>query len=193
MVLETVSSLGSALRTFSYSAMAFCSLPCWTNFSAALRAFCLLKPKPNAICLLTPAPVHLPPEKHLPWEARPTGWPSDRPCLPIIRGMVLRTRVIVRRVTKNRMVTKGYRKGVYDRVMSGTTADKGDYAPVNGGRGAGRSENETRVQRDGSLIQSLNRHRCPTNIDSGIRPRNTWKCASSLQSSVLSMRNATKI
>src|SRR6476661_10125873 len=60
MVLETVSSLGSALRTFSYSAMAFCSLPCWTNFSAALRAFCLLKPKPNAICLLTPGTVRLP-------------------------------------------------------------------------------------------------------------------------------------
>src|SRR4249919_849025 len=59
MVLETVSSLGSALRTFSYSAMAFCSLPCWTNFSAALRAFCLLKPNPNAIRLLTPAPVRL--------------------------------------------------------------------------------------------------------------------------------------
>src|ERR1039458_6056560 len=49
MVLLTVRSLGSFLRTFSYSAMAFCSLPCWTNFSAALRAFCLLKPKPNAI------------------------------------------------------------------------------------------------------------------------------------------------
>src|ERR1700722_9299560 len=29
--------------------MAFCSLPCWTYFSAALRAFCLLNPKPNAI------------------------------------------------------------------------------------------------------------------------------------------------
>src|SRR5437588_1677317 len=29
--------------------MAFCSFPCWTNFSAALRTFCLLKPKPNAI------------------------------------------------------------------------------------------------------------------------------------------------
>ena len=30
--------------------------------------------------------------------------------------MVFRTRVIVRRGTQNRMVTKGYRKGVYDRV-----------------------------------------------------------------------------
>ena len=64
----------------------------------------------------------LPPaRKRLPWEGLPTGWPSDRPCLPIIPGMVFRTRVIVRRVTKNRMVTKGYRKGVYDRVTSGTS------------------------------------------------------------------------
>src|SRR5260370_41481011 len=49
MVLLTVRSLASCFRTLSYSAMAFCSLPCWTNFSAALRTFCLLKPKPNAI------------------------------------------------------------------------------------------------------------------------------------------------
>jgi hypothetical protein len=28
--------------------------------------------------------------------------------------------VIVRRVTQNRMVTKGYRKGVYDRITEGT-------------------------------------------------------------------------
>jgi hypothetical protein len=34
--------------------------------------------------------------------------------------MVFRTRVIVRLGTQNRMVTKGYRKGVYDRVTSGT-------------------------------------------------------------------------
>src|SRR6266852_7154599 len=73
MVLETVSSLGSALRTFSYSAMAFCSLPCWTNFSAALRAFCLLKPKPNAIRLLTPAPGLPPVRKHLPWRRSTDG------------------------------------------------------------------------------------------------------------------------
>src|SRR5208337_5262758 len=55
MVLLTVRSLLSCFRTLSYSAMAFCSLPCWTNFSAALRAFCLLKPKPNAIGVRTPA------------------------------------------------------------------------------------------------------------------------------------------
>src|SRR3981081_2310754 len=52
----TVRSLASALRTFSYSAMALGSLPCWTYFSAALRTFCLLNPKPNAISVRTPAP-----------------------------------------------------------------------------------------------------------------------------------------
>src|ERR1700723_42311 len=51
IVFATVRSLSSCLRIFSYSAMAFCSLPCCTNFSAALRTFCLLKPKPNAIGL----------------------------------------------------------------------------------------------------------------------------------------------
>src|SRR5579863_1892770 len=57
MVLVTVRSLGSALMTFSYSTMAFCILPCWTYFSAALSTFCLLNPKPNAIRLRTPALV----------------------------------------------------------------------------------------------------------------------------------------
>src|ERR1019366_4461703 len=67
MVLLTVRSLGSFLRTFSYSAMAFCSLPCWTNFSAALRAFCLLKPKPNAIKCADSSlfPVERPPTTQL--------------------------------------------------------------------------------------------------------------------------------
>jgi hypothetical protein len=37
--------------------------------------------------------------------------------------MVFRTRVIVRLGTQNRMVTKGYRKGVYDRVTTGTAAN----------------------------------------------------------------------
>jgi hypothetical protein len=32
----------------------------------------------------------------------------------------LTSTVIVRRVTQNRMVTKGYRKGVYDRITEGT-------------------------------------------------------------------------
>src|SRR5215469_9278160 len=35
--------------TFSYSVMAFCSLPCWTNFSAELSTFVLLNPNPSAI------------------------------------------------------------------------------------------------------------------------------------------------
>src|SRR5712692_2227528 len=48
---------------FSYSAIAFWSLPCWTNFSAVPRSFCLLKPKPNAIEVRTPAliPAERPP------------------------------------------------------------------------------------------------------------------------------------
>src|ERR1051325_11498241 len=53
-VFKTVRSLGSALMIFSYSEMAFCSLPCWTNFSAELSTFCLLNPKPNAIEVRTP-------------------------------------------------------------------------------------------------------------------------------------------
>src|SRR5580704_8657905 len=40
--------------------------------------------------------------------------------------MVFRTRVIVRLGTQNRMVTKGYRKGVYDRVTAGTHARPSD-------------------------------------------------------------------
>src|SRR6202022_898233 len=137
MVLETVSSLGSALRTFSYSAMAFCSLPCWTNFSAELSAFCLLKPKPNAIGLRTPAPVHLPPENIFLTEGPPTDSPSDRSCLPINRGMVFRTRPIVRRGTENRMVTKGYRKGVYERVTQGTSLAQAEKGSVGAGRAGG--------------------------------------------------------
>src|SRR5258708_3750874 len=35
--------------------MAFCSLPCWTYFSALARTFCLLKPN-NAIRVRTPEP-----------------------------------------------------------------------------------------------------------------------------------------
>src|SRR5256885_1297767 len=49
MVFRTVRSLGSSLTTFSYSLMAFCSLPCCTAFSADARTFCLLNPKPSAI------------------------------------------------------------------------------------------------------------------------------------------------
>src|SRR6185312_7870624 len=49
MVLRTVRSFGSCFETFSYSAIAFCSLPCCTYFSAALRTFALLNVKPRAI------------------------------------------------------------------------------------------------------------------------------------------------
>ena len=35
-----------------------------------------------------------------------------------LSGVVFRTRVIVRLGTQNRMVTKGYRKGVYNRVIA---------------------------------------------------------------------------
>src|SRR5690348_10741568 len=107
--------------------MAFCSLPCWTYFSALARTFCLLKPN-NAI------------ERELsrpglsnndfdtgkkPW-CKPHGafggtCPGTMPGgHPQHRQMVHRTRPIVRLEVMNRMVTKGYRKGVYRRVTSGT-------------------------------------------------------------------------
>src|SRR5271157_2218403 len=119
MVLLTVRSLASCFRTLSYSAMAFCSLPCWTNFSAALRTFSLLKPKPNAIrCAdssLFPAerprfPPALPngsePRREIPGETPQTAQPGSR------------SKVIVRPGTRSPMVTddyRGYRKGVYVR------------------------------------------------------------------------------
>jgi len=37
-----------------------------------------------------------------------------------VPDMIFRTKAIVRLGRPNRMVTKGYRKGVYDRVTSGT-------------------------------------------------------------------------
>src|ERR1700756_430230 len=97
--------------------MAFCSLPCWTYFSAALRTFCLLKPKPNAIKVRTPA---FPRRRsaHESWERRRSGLNGPPRRLP--GGIVGPTRAIVRLVTENRMVTKGYQKGVYDRVTEGT-------------------------------------------------------------------------
>src|SRR5215813_180338 len=51
MVFRTVRSFGSCLMILSYSAIAACSLPCWTYFSAALRTFALLNPNPSAIVL----------------------------------------------------------------------------------------------------------------------------------------------
>src|ERR1019366_5416980 len=89
MVLLTVRSLGSFLRTLSYSAMAFCSLPCWTNFSAALRAFCLLKPKPNAIKC-----------------ADSRLFPVERPRFPLVMPNGFEPR---------RAIPGAYRKGVYVR------------------------------------------------------------------------------
>ena len=47
MVFRTVRSLGSALMIFSYSVIAFCSLPCCTERSAFANTLFLLKPKPN--------------------------------------------------------------------------------------------------------------------------------------------------
>src|SRR5262249_14376229 len=38
--------------------------------------------------------------------------------------VVFRTRLIVRRGKQNRMVTKGYQKGVYDRVTSGDASGR---------------------------------------------------------------------
>src|SRR6266404_6173349 len=70
MVLSTVRSLGSSLMTFSYSAMAFCSLPCWTNFSAELSTFVLLKPNPSAIKLVNRGLV-------LPFRKNAAGHPSS--------------------------------------------------------------------------------------------------------------------
>src|SRR5579859_2150636 len=107
--------------------MAFCSLPCWTYFSALARTFCLLKPN-NAI------------ERELSrtWSYQQLTHPlrrlSAKPAArlgncsrvqraaghPEYRQMVHRTRPIVRLEVMNRMVTKGYRKGVYRRVTSGT-------------------------------------------------------------------------
>src|SRR4029077_2933909 len=118
MVFRTVKSRGSALRIFSYSAMAFCSLPCWTYFSAALRTFCLLKPKPNAIRVRTPASSRRR-SAHETWEPRQTGR-KQAALGSAPHGTASLTKAIVRRVTRIRMVTKGYRKGVYDRVTEGT-------------------------------------------------------------------------
>jgi hypothetical protein len=57
------------------------------------------------------------------------------------REMVFQTSVIVRLGTQNRMVTKGYQKGVYDRVTGGTTASVGAGVPA---RAAERSSARSR-------------------------------------------------
>src|SRR5579864_1064581 len=53
-VFRMFRSLGSSLMIFSYSLMAFCSLPCCTAFSAAASTFVLLNPNPRAIARLLP-------------------------------------------------------------------------------------------------------------------------------------------
>src|SRR5579872_4888943 len=70
--------------------MAFCSLPCWTYFSAVARTFCLLNPN-NAIRVRTPdpgldtaAPIQNPLNvretcpRRCP-EGHPAYWRTDRP------------------------------------------------------------------------------------------------------------------
>src|ERR1700719_4576768 len=96
--------------------MAFCSLPCWTYFSAALRTFCLLNPKPNAIGT-----------NSSPWSYRGSYEPflgsipgKTSAAIPDAVEMAGRTKPIVRLDMANRMVTKGYQKGVYKWVTKGT-------------------------------------------------------------------------
>src|SRR5208337_1761898 len=110
MVLLTVRSLASLLRIFSYSAMAFCSLPCWTNFSAALRIFCLLKPKPNAIgCGLQPFTRRTRAHSASVAERVRTS-PGDSQAKPRQPHKArLRSKVIVRPGTGSAMVTDDYR------------------------------------------------------------------------------------
>src|SRR5271169_1678483 len=119
MVLLTVRSLASCFRTLSYSAMAFCSLPCWTNFSAALRTFCLLKPKPNAIGVRTPA--FTPPNARDFRQRCRTGRTS--PGIPrrdtANRAGGSRSKVIVRPGTRVPMVTDDYRGLPKGRVRPG--------------------------------------------------------------------------
>src|SRR5579862_1277588 len=117
MVFMTVRSLGSFFRTFSYSVMAFGNLPCCTNFSAALRTFCLLKPKPKAIRLRTPTLLTAREPFRLGEFA--DYLITDRH-FGTYQQMVFRTRAIVRLGRQNRMVTNGYQKGVYNRVTLGT-------------------------------------------------------------------------
>src|ERR1019366_919266 len=120
MVLLTVRSLASCCRILSYSAMAFCSLPCWTNFSAALRTFCLLKPKPNAIGVRTPAFF---PSNACAFRQRCRTGPNLAGRFPDETPQTAQTgprsNVIVRPGTLSPMVTNdylGYRKGVYVRL-----------------------------------------------------------------------------
>src|SRR5215471_13454625 len=109
-VLVTVRSLASFLRIFSYSAMAFCSLPCCTNFSAALRTFCLLKPKPNAIGFPDSSLDSFSPSAksgHMRIPPRNTRDSPGKPPPTAQQGS--RTKVILRWVTGSGMITNDYR------------------------------------------------------------------------------------
>src|SRR4029077_9143014 len=109
MVFLTVRSLASCFRTLSYSAMAFCNFPCWTNFSAELRTFCLLKPKPNAISFSDSRVRAFRRACGTDGQLRGGHWVKPRDGRSDM--------VIVRLASQIRMVTKGYRRGVYDRVL----------------------------------------------------------------------------
>src|SRR5882724_1535560 len=120
MVFRTVKSRGSALRIFSYSAMAFCSLPCWTYFSAEESAFCLLKPNPKTIgCRLR---SRVPPARF-----RCSG-NSPPPMPPLAGDRVTRTQqdrqdgprqVHCKVATAEPKVTEGYRGVVNVRLQHG--------------------------------------------------------------------------
>src|SRR5436305_2627748 len=131
-VLVTVRSLASFLRTFSYSEMAFCSLPCWTYFSALANTFCLLKPN-NAIRASNSRPWSSPktfdtePDASRGKLLRSTG----REGHPQYRQMADRTRPIVRPDRGEGMVTKGYQKGVYRRCRRWVSASRSSRGVLN--------------------------------------------------------------
>src|SRR5215510_1359587 len=99
--------------------MAFCNLPCWTYFSAALRTFCLLNPKPKAIIGADSSFLTRRRSAHLTWKQSTVGL-MHSPRKNRSGRTRRRPKAVVRRVTQIRMVTKGYRKGVYVRVTEGT-------------------------------------------------------------------------
>src|SRR5271157_833223 len=126
-VLVTVRSLASFLRIFSYSEMAFGSLPCWTYFSALARTFCLLKPN-SAIRVRTPDPgLNTKPAER---EGVAPGYRFRAVISPI--GGWLAGQGHCKAWVMNRMVTKGYRKGVYEWVTKGMGGRKrvpGPFTP----------------------------------------------------------------
>src|SRR5580704_16317011 len=102
--------------------MAFWSLPCWTYFSALAKVFCLLKPNNAIECELRNLVLN---PKCFDLYRRRWGPFSGYRVSPVnlsYRRMTGRTRPIVRPDVMNRMVTKGYQKGVYERVTKGISA-----------------------------------------------------------------------